>query len=440
MDDPSTSPWWWLVLAGCAAVYACTAFTRVAFRMLGPVTLGALVERIGPDRTEFLRKSLRAPTAFWFSLTLANLTALVGLLVVFFGCGFEVRWGGVAFALRPVGRWGHDALLFVVLLGLLATAELVMPVVAARVDRVWFVERALGPLRAVHGLFSPLSELLARWSVEEDEDEDEQSANEEVQAYITVGTREGILEEGEGELLRNLLLFGETRVREVMTPRTEVVGIEKDATVDHVVERMASTRFSRIPVHEGQLDSIVGVAHLKDAVLALQGGRGDDPVTTLMHEPYIVPDSKRVAELLRDLQARRQQLAIVVDEFGGTAGIVTVEDLLEELVGEIREEHERGEDVVKASDGTWLVRGRASLHDVGEALGADLETEGSSTVGGLLLSLCDRVPARGETVEHAGWRFRVEDGDRRRILLVRIASAEQARLASEAAQRDGMVG
>ena len=429
MDEGSGSTWWWLAFGGSASAHLFVASSRVAFRMLGPVSIEALVDRIGATRTEFLRKSLRSPSAFWFSLALANAATLLAVLLTL--SAGKLRLAGVA--LYPTGGALQCLGLFGALFVVLAATEFVLPVVLARLDRVAFVERLLPAIRVIHFTFSPLAVLLARWSEEETEDGDDEAGDEEVQAYITVGTREGIIEESEGELLRNLLLFGETLVREVMTPRTDLVGIESTATVRELVDLMSETRYSRIPVLEGGMDAIVGLASLKDAVQALRAERGDERVTTLMSAPFIVPESKRVSELLREMQARRQPTAIVVDEYGGTAGLVTMEDLVEEIVGEIREEHEEGDDVVRAPDGTWLVRGRASLHDVAKAVGMDIdEDQGAATVGGFLMAACARVPAPGEIVERSGYRFAVEEADRRRVLLVRIARME----ASEGGEGD----
>jgi CBS domain containing-hemolysin-like protein len=422
LDEPSPSWIWWIALLAAAAGYLFVASARVAFRLLGPVTIEALVDRIGADRTEFLRKSLRAPTALWFSLSLANSMALLAVTIVMLGRGIVVPDAPWGFRVRPTGELAHDVALFLLMLAVVATVEFLLPVLIARIDPTTFVERTLPVIRAIHVVMSPLSKLLEKWSGQEKEDQDdEETGDEEMQAYITVGTREGILEESEGELLRNVLLFGDTTVREVMTPRTDVVGIEATATVREVVELMARTRHSRIPVHEGHLDQIVGIAAMKDAVSALQDGRAEQPVTTLAGSPYIVPEGKRVTELLREMQARRQQIAIVADEYGGTAGLATIEDLIEELVGEIREEHEEGDDVQRAPDGAWIARGRASLHDLGEALGADLQAdEEVATLGGLVMSLADRVPSPGEVLIHDGFRFRIVEADRRRVLLVRI--------------------
>ncbi len=423
-----TSVAWWLLLSGSAAAYLVLALARVAFRLAGPVTLGALVERIGTERTEFLRKSLRAPTAFWFSLSLANGLALLAFVVVLLAGHVHVGTRSWAFGVFPTGVFTHDALLFLLLAGIVAIVEFVVPVAIARLDKTVLIARMLPVIRVVHRLFLPLSRRLEAWSGAETEPEgDDAAADEEVEAFISVGQREGIIEESEGELLRNIVLFGETRAHEVMTPRTDVVGIGRTATIKQLLELMSARRYSRVPVHDGGLDAILGIASLKDAVAASHEGREDEHVTAIMTAPFIVPEGKLVNELLREMQARRQQLAVVADEYGGTAGIVTIEDLLEELVGEIREEHEDGEDVVAAPDGTWLARGRAPLHDVGEAVGANLETDGGpATLAGLLLARCDRVPAPGEIVRHDGLVFTVEEADRRRVRLVRIARAGDA--------------
>ena len=421
MEDVSRVPWF-LAVGACGLVYVFASFASVAFRVLSPVTLEALVERIGAHRTEFLRKSLRAPGAFWFSLTLASSAAMLLFLLVVFAGDLSVRLGGLELALRPTGRIVSDAVLFVVLLVAIAVVEFVLPVVVSRIDPIRFVEGSLPVMRAIHFVFAPLTELLESW-LRVDPLDPEATGSEELMAYIDVGKREGILEKDEGKLLQNLVTFGDTRAYEVMTPRTDVVGIESTATIGELSDLVAKSRFSRIPVHGGQLDDIVGIAMIKDAVEALRAGHAEQAVTTIMRPTYLVPESKKVAELLPDFQERRQQLAIVVDEYGGTAGVITVEDLLEELVGEIREEHEQpGEDIAKADDGSWLVRGRASLHDVGQALDADIQLDDASTVGGLMLTLFERVPAAGEMREHAEHRFEVLQADRKRVQRVRITA------------------
>lgn len=406
------------------AAHALTSHAVIAFRFLGPVTLEALVERMGPARTEFLRKSLRAPTAFYFSLQLTHLACLVTALICLFAWGPRLPIPGMELRLAPTGHWLNDLVLVAGCFVGLAILGVLGPVALTRllgVDRLRFMERVLPLMRLVHLVLGPLSRLLARWADDESDDEEE-PGDEELEAYIDVGEREGILEEGEGELLRNVVEFGDTRVREVMTPRTDLIGIPSTSSVSDVAELMASTRHSRIPVYEGQLDEIIGLVSLKDVVRAVLSGDGSQPVTSLMKPSFIVPETKRVAELLRELQEQHMQVALVIDEYGGTAGLATVEDLLEEIVGEIREEHEKAEDdVVPRPEGGWLVRGKANVHDLAESLEADLSPdEDTSSVAGLLLSLFDRVPGPGEWIVHAGYRFEVTEADPRRVKRVLI--------------------
>ena len=431
MDDPYPSIASGLTVAVAVMLYAFTSHARVAFRFLSPVTLESLVERAGRERTRFLRKSLRAPTAFYFSLHLTSVAASVLLLVAVLAAGWRVPLpGGESYAIAPGHGPAHDALLVALMFLLLTTAGYLVPALLARLlglERLAFMERSLPVLRLTHWCLAPLTALLASWAGEDVNGTEEELQDEELDAYIGVGTREGILEEDEGELLRNVVEFGDTRVREVMTPRTDVIGIPATASVQGVAEVMAQSRYSRIPVHDGQLDDIVGIVSLKDVIAVLQQGAGSDPVTKHMKPAYIVPESKRVSELLRDLQARRLQIAVVIDEYGGTAGVATVEDLLEEIVGEIREEHEDAdEDVREVPEGGWLVLGSASVFDLAEVLDVELEVEDSSSVAGLLLSLFDRVPAPGESVEHLGFRFEVREADPKRVRLVHVQRVQEA--------------
>ncbi len=425
MDDPYPPFASALAFGFAAVLYAFTAYARVVFRFLSPVTLEALVERAGEPRTKFLRKSLRDPTAFWFSLHLTNVAAVVLLIVAVLAAGWQVPLpGGEHFALAAGRGFGWDLALVFSLFVLLSVVGYVGPVMLARivrVERVAFMERSLPALRLLHFFLAPVTRMLAHWAGEETNGDEDADADEDLDAFIDVGTREGILEGDEGELLRNVVEFGDTRVREIMTPRTDVVGIPSTARVGDVADLMAESRFSRIPVHDGQLDDIVGIVSLKDIIRVLREGGDDHPVTRHMKPVHVVPESKRVSELLRDLQAERLQIAVVIDEYGGTAGVATIEDLLEELVGEIREEHEEGEDDVREADeGGWLVLGSANIFDVAAAIDAELETDESSSMAGMLLHLFDRVPAPGESLVHCGFRFEVREADRKRVRLVHV--------------------
>ncbi|MEE8183859.1 MAG: hemolysin family protein, partial [Acidobacteriota bacterium] len=189
-------------------------------------------------------------------------------------------------------------------------------------------------------------------------DPDSEVPEEEIQAYIDAGEREGILEKGEGRLLQSIVEFGDTLVREVMTPRTEMITIEKTASIEKLHKLVAKEKHSRIPVYADTIDRIEGVIHIKDLIRRWEDLEPKGDLISLIRPAYFVPESKKVSQLLRDFQKERIQLSIVVDEYGGTAGLVTIEDLLEEIVGEIQDEHEtRVESVVQEANGVYLVRG-----------------------------------------------------------------------------------
>lgn len=281
--------------------------------------------------------------------------------------------------------------------------------------------------RPVEFLGRPLFGVLGRLRLaarrERTEDEPDAAA-EEIEALIDVGTEEGILEVEEGRLIRQVVEFHDRVVREAMTPRTEIVAIRSDASLRELRDLMVKRKHSRIPVYEGQIDDVKGIVYLKD-ILACWGTTDESaPIEPLVRSTFFVPETKQVADLLRELQARRTQIAMVVDEYGGLAGLVTIEDVLEEIVGEIQEEHDLEEREISAEgEGRYLARGTATLDALNAALGTDLFAEGYETVAGLIYSVLGRIPSVGEVVHHDGVRLEVVKADSRRINLVRAARA-----------------
>ena len=225
----------------------------------------------------------------------------------------------------------------------------------------------------------------------------------------------------ERKLLRSVVDFGGTLVREVMTPRPDIVAIAHDATVAEFRALFAEEEYSRIPVYEDSLDNILGFVFAKDLV-TLDGVQGMSRIVPQLLRPaHVVPEGKRVAELLRELQVKQVQSAIVVDEYGGTAGLVTIEDLLEEIVGEIRDEYDdESEPIVDEGDGTFVFLATVSVGDMVERLGVSVERDGFETVGGYLLTRLGRVPAVGETVEIDDLIVEVLEAERRRVRKVRV--------------------
>ena len=227
----------------------------------------------------------------------------------------------------------------------------------------------------------------------------------------------------ERRLLQSVVDFGGTLVREVMTPRPDIVAIAHDATVDELRALFAEEEYSRIPVFENDLDNILGFVFAKDLV-TLDGVPGSSPIVPRLLRPAcVVPEGQRVADLLRELQVKHVQSAMVVDEYGGTAGLVTIEDLLEEIVGEIRDEYDgdESEPVVEEGDGRFVFLATVGVGDLAERMGVSVERDGFETVGGYLLSRLGRVPAVGETVDVDDLVVEVLEAERRRVRRVRVS-------------------
>jgi CBS domain containing-hemolysin-like protein len=230
-----------------------------------------------------------------------------------------------------------------------------------------------------------------------------------------------VIEEQERALIHSIIEFGDTVVREVMVPRPDMVSVEARARTKDVMEVAIQAGFSRIPVYEQGIDDIAGMVYAKDLMRALSEGRADEPVRELAREAFFVPETKRVAELMREMQAKKLHMAVVVDEYGGTAGLVTLEDLIEELVGEIVDEYDVEEPSVESlAGGDVRVNARMPIDEINELLDTELPEGDWDTVGGLVYNLLGHVPVEGETVECDGHRLRAEKVQGRRIGRVRI--------------------
>ena len=244
----------------------------------------------------------------------------------------------------------------------------------------------------------------------------------ELKAMADVAHEEKVIEHDERTFIHSIIDFGDTVVREVMVPRPDMVTVESDVTVAQALEKALAAGYSRIPVEgDGNIDDIVGIAYAKDLVRAERVGKANQLVSDSMRPAKFVPEAKEVSNLLREMQEEKFHMAIVVDEYGGTAGLITLEDLLEELVGEIVDEFDVEEPTVERfDDGSVLVSARYSVDDADDLLGAELPQGPWDTVGGLMLDLVGRVPDPGDSVEVDGFRFTALDVRGRRIGRVRI--------------------
>ncbi|MEX0787891.1 MAG: hemolysin family protein [Anaerolineales bacterium] len=245
---------------------------------------------------------------------------------------------------------------------------------------------------------------------------------EEIMTLVDAGEEGGVIEEEEKEMIYSIFQLGDTLAREVMVPRIDIVAFEERTALAEATNTMVAAGHSRAPVYRGTIDNIIGMISAKDLLAAWRDGRQDQAVGQITRAVHFVPEAVRVRDLLADLQARRIQLAVVVDEYGGTAGIVSIEDIVEEIVGEIRDEYDAAEEpsVQPLPDGGYLVSGRIDLDDLNESLGADLPKDQSDTLGGFIYGHLGRVPTPGEEVQAGGLRLVVEQVSGRRIRKVRV--------------------
>ena len=237
-----------------------------------------------------------------------------------------------------------------------------------------------------------------------------------------VGHEEGVLHRDEREMLASVFEFGDTVVREIMVPRTEMVAIRKDAEPDELMDLVASSGLSRIPVYDETIDNVIGILHTKDLIKHRAEGPDATSTAKLMRKAFFAPELMPIANLLKEFQRRKTHMAIVVDEFGGTSGIVTLENVIEEIVGEIQDEHDEEEAQFRVlPDGHVLADGRLSIYDLGEKLGAEVPEDGSyETLGGFLIAQAGRLPTSGTQVRWDGFEFHVREADERRVKRVEI--------------------
>jgi CBS domain containing-hemolysin-like protein len=252
-------------------------------------------------------------------------------------------------------------------------------------------------------------------------------SEEEIRSMAEVGHEEGVIEEGEKELIHSIFEFGDTIVREVMVPRPDMVAVDWRKSVRAVMDMVLRHGYSRIPVYREDLDDIVGIVYAKDVLKTLHQGKTEMPLQDLVREAHFVPESKRCAELLREMQKEKFHIAMVVDEHGSVSGLVTLEDLLEELVGEITDEYDREEPLLEpVGEDSYRVDGRMPIDELNELLQVDLPDDEWDTIAGLVLGLFGRIPKQGEEIQFNGLVFRAE-----RVLGRRIAKVLVTRVPEE---------
>jgi putative hemolysin len=400
----------WILLAiVCGVFYLMFDALRSFALQLSPVRL----RRLSTDTDEGMGR--------WTYFDSADFQLISGALLqaaLVIGAGattmlFDAYTLGSAVAMS-VGIWVAMVVLWKFLLALVPedTGEVVL---RALLPFSRFIYYVFWPL-----LF-PLRKLLERLDRNQDDDgEEEEITDEQVQAYIDVGEEEGIIEASEGKMLQSIVDFGDRLAHEIMTPRIDVMAFDARCPIEDIAKLFSESKYARIPIYQQSIDQITGIVHIKDLFESILKGE-NRTVVEMARAPYFVSETKKVSDLLREFQTEHLQIAVVVDEYGGTAGIITTEDIIEEIVGEIADEHEDEEaSVVDLGDGTLMVSGLLRVETLEERLDADLSGEDYETVAGLIFTTLGRVPATGTLVGKNGWVFEVDRADRRRIYRVKV--------------------
>lgn len=266
-------------------------------------------------------------------------------------------------------------------------------------------------------------------------------SEEELKIMVDESEEHGVIETEEKEMIHNVFEFADTIVHKVMTPRLDITSVEADAGVDKLIEVVTKSGHSRLPVYDDNLDNIVGVVHVKDVLRGITGEAPAASIRDVMREPFFIPDNKRVGDLLRDFKRGKVQIAIVQDEYGTVTGVVTIEDLLEEIVGEIQDEYDEEEELLvrQVDEHTCIMDGRLSLEDFNDRMGTELPIEEVTTLGGFVFGLLGHQPEQGEIAKWDGLTFQVEATDGKRIQRVCVQKERplQQNNPTENGQRNG---
>ena len=389
-----------------------------AFNALMRLSLRIHAERT--DRDDALGWYLEDPRRFFVPARMLSSTLTV------IAAALLARVTGLSSAGFPV--------LVLSIVAIVITCEHLIPLVIVRHDPERVLDMLLPSFDAISRLMRPLTSTLLRLGTSRSKERGNGNGHREPPTAEAIASapatneteqqeQHDAVQEGQArELLRNLADFRETMVREVMTPRPDIIAIENTATVEQLLTLFREQQYSRLPVFNETLDNVVGILFIKDLLQQLRPGAAlTGPIAPFIRPAHFVPETKRVPDLLKEFQRKRLQIAIVVDEYGGTAGLVTVEDLLEEIVGEIRDEYDVETDpIVEEGDGVFVFSAKVDIDTAAERLGIDIERDGFETVGGFIVTHLGRVPTPGEKLDIGDVGVEVLEAERRRVHKVRL--------------------
>ncbi len=335
-------------------------------------------------------------------------------------------FGGILlFTIQFIANIAVWAVLGILLLAglVVALAEWIVERVASRNPENW-VMRLIVLIRLINLVLYPLVSLILLLSADNNNTDKSLSkvTEDELITLVNASEQNGIIEQEERRMIRSIIQLGETLTREIMVPRIDVIALDVDAPLTEAMNKLVETGFSRLPVYEDTIDNILGLLYAKDLLSLWRAGKDhSESLRSLLREAYFVPEAKKADELLTELQSRHVHMAIVVDEYGGVAGVVTLEDIIEEIFGEIQDEYDENEEQLYQvqDDGSYIFRGRVDLDDFNDLMNVNLPVDEADTLGGFLYMRFGHVPTAGEFVDEDGLRLTVEQVSSRRIRKVR---------------------
>src|SRR6185369_14187355 len=406
------------------------ATVDMAFAQLSDVGLRRLIGENGdkPERRNlaFLRQAFQNRPRFSFALSAMIQILLVVVAVLITSISLTVfpdpRWVlvGLLAGLILAGIFRQLIPLFISTRNPEGTLLFLMPVVRPFFPIMTFIADPFQSLFDRSRRKDQVTEI-----GEETEQADD---SDDLQALIDVGAAEGILEEEEGELIHSIIEFGDTRVSEAMTPRPDIVSVPTTASVREAREIMLESKYSRLPVYRDHMDNVEGIIYVRDLLQIWSEGSEDQNIHSLIRQVYFVPETKPVDELLKEMQKAHVQLAMVIDEYGGVCGVVTVEDILEEIVGEIEDEDIAGEELEEikdAGDGWYEVLGSTEIGKIERLFDMEIEADDFTTIAGLVINESGKVPPVGERFKFRGLEVEVLEADERRIGWLKVSRAQE---------------
>jgi len=407
--------------------FASGMFAR-AFFAYSRAKIESLVEkRHGQDEKEVKRRvehACRSDEEIGLSAAVARDLVTIAFAIAASCHAFGAAKSGNGSVMEALAPWVAAWIVVVGLLARTAGANFAEGIVywLGGVARV-----VLLPVRPLGLLILFGGKMVDRLRGKKEPESEEEEIEDEIRAIVAEGTTGGVLERDEGEMIESVLKLGDADVAEIMTPRTDMVSVSVTATLEDAIKAATESGHSRLPVYGENRDDIVGVLYVKD-LLRHWGAESPPALKDVIRKPHFIPESREVSGLLEDMQKANAHIAVVLDEYGGTSGLVTVEDIVEEIVGEIKDEYDRRGEPTWTEKGEGILESDARVHvdDINKALGVDLpEAEDYDTVGGLVISLIGRIPRTGEKVNSSGVGFEVLDADARRVKRLRIARVKE---------------